>query len=396
MADLDTLAPNYGRWQRRWPDASNLESAYKAIGECLSGNPRGLVEHTKSFVETVCITVLTEFDEEIPGDLSLTELLVRALRPLGLRNSRGASKLDRVLSGFNKLADAITDMRNEEGPIAHGRDAFIDSITTDHARAFFHAGDALLSVLWAGYQGQQPNLRATREPYVKFVDFNDQIDAVAVIDARVDDSGETPVFVLRIQTGNPSEATELRIHTSRLLFGVDRDAYVEALRSAAASAAAADDESEIEPVTQDVQEPAPLSPPPAEAPPIVPQVVHAYEGDLSVWQEALAGILDAHAISSNQTVGDNRLIDSVLQSLDENLGLDWAGREPMLARLRVTVKRVLSRFGIERMKADKAASEIVAWCSRQVANVAESTDAIASVSNSQGEDGKVHTGGGGA
>ena len=92
---------------------------------------------------------------------STTDLLVAALDPLGLKNTRGATKLDKVLSGFNRLADAIGDMRNEAGPVAHGKDGFLDAIAADHARAFLHAGDAILGILLNAFEGKQPDLIAT-------------------------------------------------------------------------------------------------------------------------------------------------------------------------------------------------------------------------------------------
>ena len=52
---------------------------------------------------------------------STTELLVTTLDRLGLRNTRGASKFDRVLSAHNKLADALNDCRNETARSRTGR-----------------------------------------------------------------------------------------------------------------------------------------------------------------------------------------------------------------------------------------------------------------------------------
>src|SRR5262245_23602582 len=141
MPDLDALAPNYRRARQRWPDAPTLAGCYDSLNACFSGNGHGLVEHVKSFVETICITMMGEFRTPMPSDQpSTTELLVAALSVVGLKNTRGATKLDKVLSGFNRLADAIGEMRNEVGPVAHGKDGFLDTITVDHARAFLHAG----------------------------------------------------------------------------------------------------------------------------------------------------------------------------------------------------------------------------------------------------------------
>src|SRR5216684_476068 len=108
MADLDALAPNYRRVRERWHDAPTLSRCHDALIKCFDGDAHGLVEHVKSFIEVACVTVLAEFGEPMPSSTpTTTELLVAALRPLGLQNARGASKLDKVLSGFNRLTDAL-------------------------------------------------------------------------------------------------------------------------------------------------------------------------------------------------------------------------------------------------------------------------------------------------
>jgi hypothetical protein len=169
MADLDALAPNYRRAQQRWPGAPTLAKCHEALRSCFDSNAHGIVEHVKSFIESVCLTIMGELREPMPSSTpSTTDLLVAALSPLGLRNSKGASKLDKVLSGFNRLADALTEMRNDNGPLAHGKDGFLDALTTDHARAFLHAGDAILGVLLNALEGKQPDLTVTREPYESF------------------------------------------------------------------------------------------------------------------------------------------------------------------------------------------------------------------------------------
>src|SRR5437879_3137534 len=119
MPDLDAMAPNYRRAKQRWPDAPTLARCYNSLNACFNGNAHGLVEHVKSFVESVCLTIMGEFRAPMPSaQPSATDLLVAALDPLGLKNTRGATKLDKVLSGFNRFADAIGDMRNEAGPVA--------------------------------------------------------------------------------------------------------------------------------------------------------------------------------------------------------------------------------------------------------------------------------------
>jgi hypothetical protein len=130
---------------------------------------------------------MTEFGEPLPcKHPNLTQYLNAALGVLGLQNARGASKLDKVLSAFNKMTDALDEMRNENGPVAHGKDGFLDAIEEDHARGFLHAGDAIVGVLLNALEGKGPNLLLTREPYERFAHLCERIDRSVGLEARVE------------------------------------------------------------------------------------------------------------------------------------------------------------------------------------------------------------------
>ena len=228
MADLDTLAPNYRRAQQRWPDAPMLSKYYEALTVCFSGSAHGLVEHVKSFIESVCLTIIVELDKTMQTSTpSTTEFIVAALDSLGLRNTKGADKFNKVLSGFNKLSDALGEMRNERGPVAHGRDGFLDAVSADHARVFLHVGDAILGVLLSALEGNQPDPRVTREPYENFPHLNARIDQAVSMEVRIDEDDGRPVAVFSVAASSLNEAIELYVEPSRLLYGIDRQAYVE-------------------------------------------------------------------------------------------------------------------------------------------------------------------------
>ena len=96
MADLDTLAPNYCRAQQLWPNAPTLTKCYEALAVCFSGNAHGLVEHVKSFIESVCRTIIVELNNKtilLTSTPSTTELIVVTLDSLGLRNTRGGRQV---------------------------------------------------------------------------------------------------------------------------------------------------------------------------------------------------------------------------------------------------------------------------------------------------------------
>lgn len=372
MPDLDALAPNYRRAHQRWPDAPTLTKCHEALRACFDTNAHGLVEHVKSFIESVCLTIMGELREPMPSATpSTTDLLVAALNPLGLRNTRGASKLDKVLSGFNRLADALTEMRNDNGPVAHGKDAFLDALTTDHARAFLHAGDAILGVLLNALEGKQPDLTVTREPYESFPHLNERIDRAVSVEARIDEEGERPMVVFSVATGPRGEAIELRVEPSRLLYGIDRSAYIEVLRTANLVVAEAeegeDDEEAVAPA-----EPGALAAPDAETVEVpLAELVPAYGGPLEALRQGLSDFLAAEGVDPAPAAeGGARLTDSLLATVEQNMGLDWKRREPLQARLKVACKRVLVQFGSDPAKAENVAERLVAWLRVQAPEVA--------------------------
>jgi len=357
MVSFDEIAPNYRRAKERWPDAPSLVRCHESLTKCFDGDCHGLTEHIKSFIESVCVTILGEFNEHLlSSNPSTTELLVAALRPLGLQNTRGASKLNKVLSGFNKLTDALTEMRNEHGPIAHGRDIFLDPITIDHARAFLHTGDAILSVLLNTLDGKEPDLLVTREPYESFPHLNERIDRAVRVEATVDEEGNRPILVLSVTTNQQEEAIKIRVEPSRLLYGVDRSAYIETLKT-------------VTEVVKEVLEEEPASSKMVEQPPIavVPEavpaaeVVKGYTGRLAAMRPALREYLAAEGWDADTTAGDADFVDSLLATVDRNMGVDWKQRDTLKARLKVACQRVFVQFKCDSKKAEKIASRLVAW-----------------------------------
>lgn len=358
MSEVDTLAPNYLRAKEHWPDAPNLSHCYREIVTCYAGSSHGLVEHVKAMLESVCITILEEFSKPMPSSTpSTTELLVGALRPLGLYNTRGASKMDKVLSGYNRLTDALSDMRNENGPVAHGKDGFLEALEADHARAFLHTGDAILGLLLNALEGKEPDLSKTREPYERFPHHNDRIDRSVAIDATVDLDGDVPLLILKITTGGNAEEIEVKVEPSRMLYGVDRSAYIEILGTAVTEFA--DQEAEPEPsipviagrsytrlVTGDLASSGD---------------VHAHEGRFAKLRPGLTNLLRNEGWSDARLEEEGDLVGSLLTLADQNFGLDWKDSTRQQARLKVATRRLLVRFESEREKSEEVAERFISW-----------------------------------
>jgi hypothetical protein len=128
------------------------------------------------------------------------------------------------VSQHHKLTAALGDLRNEAGPVSHGRDGFLDRLSIHHRRAAVLSADAIVTFLHQAYLEADLDLTKTREPYERFAERNALIDSQVSLQAEVDDDGYL-VVEIALPDG---DSLPLRIEASRLLYLVDRDAYLSA------------------------------------------------------------------------------------------------------------------------------------------------------------------------
>lgn len=352
------VLPNYARARDRWPNAPALVQYYSAILECIRGNTHGTTEHVKSFIECVCITILGECGQALPASTpTCTQLLTEALRSLGLENQRGASKLDKVLNGFNKLADAISEMRNDNGPVAHGKDGFLDVLEEDHARAFLHTGDAIVGLLLNALEGKQPNLLVTREPYERFKHLCDRIDRSIQVTASVDEDSSGSMLVVSLAVWGKPEGIELRIEPSRLLYGIDRTAFIGMLSDVPEAIVGQLDQADQEEVSEVSTDSLPLSGLIKES-----KRLRHRRKDSSRDLLGLKAGLDTFLVSESISKPSNKkLLSSLLAVAEENSGVDWKERESLQARMKVGFGRILRKEGMEQSKASDASLRLLTW-----------------------------------
>lgn len=231
MAAFDEFVPNFLKAKERWPDARLLSRHYDAVRESYEGSELDTVGTAKSFVETVGRTILGEFGKAVEDDASTTRIVQQSMECMGLVNARGATKLDTVLSAHNKMADALSFIRNNFDPGAHGKDGFIDFLTTSESRIYLLTADSLLGMILGAYDGREPDILYTREPYERFAHLHDRLDRNLAVSASVDDEGDVQTVVVRLKAPSVEEEIEIRLEPSRLLYENDRQVYLELLKS---------------------------------------------------------------------------------------------------------------------------------------------------------------------
>lgn len=218
-----------------WRSATMLQHTFEALQASLESGSDASIDAAKGMVECVCRVIIDELDDRTSplkpqkDDAPITEWVSAATRVLKLGDIRHRKFAD-LIKHHNGLAESLRVLRNDGGPLSHGKDGFIQVLTVYHRRAAVLAADAVVAFLHQSYLNAQLDPISSREPWERFADNNALIDAHVglAVDFEEDDS-PTLRFLL------PAGELPLKIEVSRLLYQLDRDAYVEALNAARGS-----------------------------------------------------------------------------------------------------------------------------------------------------------------
>lgn len=215
-----------------WRDAPMLQQTFEELERTLAENNDACIDSSKAIVEVVCQIILQELDtpsnpvrpaETLPTFGTWMSATVRALK-LGDVRHNGFQKL---ISQHRKLTDALGDLRNDAGIASHGREGFLQRLSAHHRRAAVLSADAIITFLHQAYLEADLDLVRTREPYERFNHLNHLIDANVSLQSEVEEEG-----FLIVDVNLPSgDVLPLRVEASRLLYQLDREAYVEALNA---------------------------------------------------------------------------------------------------------------------------------------------------------------------
>ena len=365
---LDDIAPAFRDAKERWPDAPNMQAHYDDLVRSFETNGSSLIELCKSFLEMVCVTVLNELGGDVPTNGSTTQYVVAALDKLGLRNTRGASAFDKVLSAHNKLSDALTEVRNQEGSVAHGRDGFIDAISDRHVRVYLLSADTIISLILQAYDGIEPSILKTREPHNRFAHHNVKIDAGTQVDAQVDEDG---VIVLSFRAGSLEDGFELRVTASELLYYLDRQAYVDVLEALRGITTEVEIDEAVKTVdTEDKRAeeqsfdelPAESAEQQQETETRTLEPVTEYQGKYAdkvtpLYEYIVHTILSGNEKDATQILN---LTYTLLNSMEDLAVVDWQKRHSTKSKVRLFVKKLSKLFSIDELGGDSL-DQIVEW-----------------------------------
>ncbi len=216
-----------------WRDAPMLQQNLEALEQTLGQDNDACIDCVKTMVEVVCRVIVESFHtplaplkplQEAP---SLSDWLSAAVRALKLGDIRD-EKFKKLVSSHHKLAGALNDLRNQAGPASHGKDPYLERLAVHHRRSAVLAADAIVAFLHKAYLEAQLDPTSSREPWERFADNNAVIDAQVGLSVDTDEDGSTT-----LQFSLPGgDVLPVAIEVSRLLYLLDRYAYVEALNAA--------------------------------------------------------------------------------------------------------------------------------------------------------------------
>lgn len=216
-----------------WRDAPMLQHTFEALQASLESESDASIDAAKGIVECVCRVIIDELDDPRSplkpkkDDAPITEWASIATRVLRLGDVRHRKFAD-LIKHHNGLAESLRVLRNDAGPLSHGKDGFIDVLTIYHHRAAVLAADAIVAFLHKAYLDVQLDPTRSREPWERFAEENALIDSHVGLSVDVDED-DAPTLRFWLPGG---DELPLKVGVSRLLYQLDRDAYVEALNAA--------------------------------------------------------------------------------------------------------------------------------------------------------------------
>jgi hypothetical protein len=215
-----------------WGSAPMLQQSLAALEQMLAEDNDACIDCAKAIVEVVCRVIVESFDSPLTpykpkaDTPTLSEWLTAAVRALKLGDIRD-EKFKKLVSSHHKLSTALNDLRNHAGPASHGKDPYLEKLAIHHRRSAVLAADAIVAFLHKAYLDAQLEPASSREPWERFAAYNEQIDAQVGLAVDTDDDGRT-TLQFRLPNG---DTLPLAIEVSRLLYQLDRDAYIEALNA---------------------------------------------------------------------------------------------------------------------------------------------------------------------
>ncbi|MDD1530897.1 hypothetical protein C7U92_27245 [Bradyrhizobium sp. WBOS7] len=235
-----------------WKHAPTLQQTFETLEREFNDENDASIDAAKGLVECACRVLIAELDDPINPIAEWSDSPIRGAHPsfggwvsaafrLMALVERRDDPFSKVISQHYRLTEALGQFRDICGTVSHGKDGLSQKLSVHHRRAAMLAADALVTFLYQCYLEREPDPVRTFEPYERFEASNATIDQFSSLRAELDGDGFLQVVVV-LPDG---EEVPLAIEPSRLLFGVDREAYKLVLNACREAKAAASRDTEV-------------------------------------------------------------------------------------------------------------------------------------------------------
>jgi len=212
MADATSSSPQFVMVGAREVVAAgmlHIERQVIAIEEAVAKNPGLAFDLSKTVVESVCKTILSDrghvSDEawDLPRLLKETAGKLRLVPDACAGDADVTAKLKKTLGGLQTTIQGICELRNTHGFASHGKDASVPQLEISQALLVARSADTIVSFLFHVHRQYSNAVPIPRLEFEDHAEFNDYVD-------EAND-------VVRI--------FEVEYRPSEVLFAVDKEAY---------------------------------------------------------------------------------------------------------------------------------------------------------------------------
>jgi hypothetical protein len=225
--------PGIRAFCQHWSHAQTLQNTFATLEQTFAAEQDACIDAAKAIVECACQVIIANLDDPSnslkpqKGNPSFKDWVSCTVRLLRLCEGRD-DPFNKVISQYHTLTTELGAFRDKAGTLSHGKNGFITKLSIHHRRAAILAADAIITLLHEAYLEQELDPLLTLEPYERFEFSNVVIDKYASL--QVGEEQEDGLLSVTIRLPNEDELP-LSIEPSRLLFGVDRQAYKAALNA---------------------------------------------------------------------------------------------------------------------------------------------------------------------
>lgn len=366
---FDDIVPAFKKVKDRWPDAPNIQARYRDLVRAYDDKSSCLIEHSKSFLEMACKTILNEIGKKIEiSRPTTTKILKETLEHLGHKNTHGNSIFDAVLNSFNKISDALSEIRNNEGFIAHGKDGFLDEFSEWNLRVYLVAVDSILLFLLKAFDEFEPDIRYTREPCTRYKHHNKKIDNYTWVEAETNDEGKLEFIVKR---NAKDKGYSLNVSISEFLYNYDRDVYVDLLKSQKESELAPEPEEEkydskdLDKALYDFKKREKKRRKKLDGKKC--QLISEYKGKFKTKVNPLYDYVEQNVFDSNpnNVYQIQELTYSLLTNMEPLAVVDWQTRDSTRSKVRLMVKKLIRQLEMKDIK-EKQVDLILDWLAKHI------------------------------